>query len=192
MIRIATRIALPGAADSKRMTGNAESIPLACLVVPVRSVDATPSNAFIPRCFDGRNDRSSCPRSKPSQRSVSADRTQRSDFVFVFSGNRVRLECCVDPLRPPRLSGVRHSTNVPKHRFWITSGWPTMRPECELGLGACTPALLPASRRSTNFKPLGILKSPHATTACGAPSRSSDLKGQGRPPLQGGEGLNVV
>src|SRR5580704_6753015 len=41
---------------------------------------------------------------------------------------------------------------------------------------------------STHFKPLGILKSPHATTACGAPSRSSDLNGQGRPPLQGGEG----
>ena len=33
-----------------------------------------------------------------------------------------------------------------------------------------------------------ILKSPHATTACGAPSRSSDLNGQGRLPLQGGEG----
>src|SRR5258708_36426836 len=47
--------------------------------------------------------------------------------------------------------------------------------------GACTPAPLPAPRRSTHFKPLGILKSPHATTACGAPSRSSDLNGQGRP-----------
>jgi hypothetical protein len=54
--------------------------------------------------------------------------------------------------------------------------------------GACTPTPLPASRRSTHFKPLGILKSPHATTACGAPSRSSDLNGQGRPPLEGGEG----
>src|SRR5258708_26803731 len=54
--------------------------------------------------------------------------------------------------------------------------------------GACTPAPLPASRRSTHFKPLGILKSPHATTACGAPSRSSALHGQDRPPLQRGEG----
>src|ERR1700676_3232603 len=52
--------------------------------------------------------------------------------------------------------------------------------------GACTPAPLPASRRSTHFKPLGILKSPHATTACGAPSRSSDLNGQGRPALARG------
>src|SRR5260370_35580228 len=69
-----------------------------------------------------------------------------------------------------------------------TSVSPTIRPECELGLGACTPAPLPASRRSTHFKPLGILKSPHATTACGAPSRSSDLNGQGRPPFQGGQG----
>jgi hypothetical protein len=53
-------------------------------------------------------------------------------------------------------------------------------------------ARLPASRRSTHFKPLGIPKGPHATMACGAPSRSSDLNGQGRPPLQGGEGLKVV
>src|SRR5258707_14258789 len=53
--------------------------------------------------------------------------------------------------------------------------------------GACARAPLPAPRRSTHFKPLGILKSPHATTACGAPSRSSDLNGQGRPPLQGGK-----
>src|SRR5271165_2045662 len=29
--------------------------------------------------------------------------------------------------------------------------------------GACTPAPLPAFGRSTHFKPLGILKSPHAT-----------------------------
>src|SRR3984885_9314212 len=36
--------------------------------------------------------------------------------------------------------------------------------------GACTPAPLPASRRSTHFQPLGILKGPHATTACGAPA----------------------
>jgi hypothetical protein len=48
------------------------------------------------------------------------------------------------------------------------------------------------AKRKFQFKPLGILKSPHATTVCGAPSRSSDLNGQGRPPLQGGEGLNVV
>src|SRR5271169_172546 len=54
--------------------------------------------------------------------------------------------------------------------------------------GACTPAPLPASRRSTHFKSLGILRSPHGTTACGAPSRSSDLNGQGRPSLQRGEG----
>jgi hypothetical protein len=51
---------------------------------------------------------------------------------------------------------------------------------------------LPASRRSTHFKPLGILKSPHATTAGGTPSRSSDLNRHCRPPLQEGEGLNVV
>jgi hypothetical protein len=54
------------------------------------------------------------------------------------------------------------------------SAWPTIRPECELGLGCMYSSPLPASRRSTHFKPLGILKSPHATMACGAPSRSSD------------------
>src|SRR5208282_5621794 len=50
-------------------------------------------------------------------------------------------------------------------------------------------------RTNHQFKPLGILKSPHATTACGAPSRSSDPK-----PLvsgvtengSGSKGLNVV
>src|SRR6202008_1560007 len=39
---------------------------------------------------------------------------------------------------------------------------------------------------------LAELMAEHVTTACGAPSRSSDLNGQGRPLLQGGEGLNVV
>jgi hypothetical protein len=77
-------------------------------------------------------------------------------------------------------------------RNWITSCLPTYVRNVNSAWGACTPAPLPASGRSTHFKPLGILKSPHATTACGAPSRSSDLNGQGRPPLQGGEGLNVV
>src|SRR5271169_72001 len=75
-----------------------------------------------------------------------------------------------------QLSG-RNPKGLPTYVRNVNSAW-----------GACTPAPLPASRRSTHFKPLGILKSPHATTACGAPSRSSDLNGQGRPPLQGGEG----
>ena len=89
------------------------------------------------------------------------------------------VESCVDA----GSDGALHITPrvVEQHFINVNSGW-----------GACTPAPLPASRRSTHFKPLGILKSPHATTACGAPSRSSDLNGQGRPPLQRGEGLNVV
>jgi len=52
---------------------------------------------------------------------------------------------------------------------------------------ACTPAPLPASRRSTHFKPLGILKSPHATTACGAPWRSRKPQRSGPPALARGE-----
>src|SRR3974377_1639703 len=64
----------------------------------------------------------------------------------------------------------------------------TIRPECELGLGCKYSTPSPRlSALHTFHKPLGILKSPHATTACRTPSRSSDLNGQGRPPLQGGE-----
>jgi hypothetical protein len=48
-----------------------------------------------------------CTRSKPSQGSVLIDLTLASDLAFVFNASWVRPECCVDPLRPPRLSGVR-------------------------------------------------------------------------------------
>lgn len=40
---------------------------------------------------------------KPSRRSVPAGLTLASDLAFVFNENRVRLECCIDPLRPPDL-----------------------------------------------------------------------------------------
>src|SRR5882672_3451682 len=73
------------------------------LVVPAQPVDATPSNALIRQCFPGRSDLFGCPRSKPSQGSVPADLTLASDLAFVFNASRVRLECCVDPLRPPGL-----------------------------------------------------------------------------------------
>src|SRR5713226_5008976 len=75
--------------------------------MPAQMVDATPSNALIRQCFPGRSDLFGCPRSKPSQGSVPADLTLASDLAFVFNASRVRLECCVDPLRPPRLSGLR-------------------------------------------------------------------------------------
>src|SRR6266436_1443486 len=75
--------------------------------LPAQPVDATPSNALIRQCFPGRSDLFGCPRSKPSQGSVPADLTLASDLAFVFNASRVRLECCVDPLRPPRLSGTR-------------------------------------------------------------------------------------
>jgi hypothetical protein len=41
----------------------------------------------------------------------------------------------------------------------MISGWPTIRPDVNSALGACIPVPLPASRRSTHFKPSGILKS---------------------------------
>src|SRR6266850_1864443 len=71
--------------------------------MPAQPVDATPSNALIRQCFPGRSDLFGCPRSKPSQGSVPADLTLASDLAFVFNASRVRLECCVDPLRPARL-----------------------------------------------------------------------------------------
>src|SRR6267142_4034059 len=74
-------------------------------MVPAQPVDATPSNALIRQCFPGRSDLFGCPRSKPSQGSVPADLTLASDLAFVFNASQVRLECCVDPLRPPDLSG---------------------------------------------------------------------------------------
>src|SRR6267378_636306 len=72
-------------------------------------VDATPSNALIRQCFPGRSDLFGCPLSKPSQSSVPADLTLASDLAFVFNASRVRLECCVDPLRPPRIFGLLKS-----------------------------------------------------------------------------------
>ncbi len=72
------------------------------LALRAQRVDATPSNALIRQCFPGRRDLFGCPQSRPSQGSAPADLTLASDFAFVFNGNRVRLECCVDPLRPPR------------------------------------------------------------------------------------------
>src|SRR6266850_2595679 len=75
--------------------------------MPAQPVDATPSNALIRQCFPGRSDLFGCPRSKPSQGSVPADLTLASDLAFVFDASRVRLECCVDPLRPPILSESR-------------------------------------------------------------------------------------
>src|SRR6266850_5591034 len=72
--------------------------------MPAQPVDATPSNALIRQCFPGRSDLFGCPRSKPSQGSVPADLTLASDLAFVFNASRVRLECCVDPLRPPVLT----------------------------------------------------------------------------------------
>src|SRR6266850_5894720 len=78
------------------------TIPLVRFPLPAQPVDATPSNALIRQCFPGRSDLFGCPRSKPSQGSVPADLTLASDLAFVFNASRVRLECCVDPLRPPR------------------------------------------------------------------------------------------
>jgi len=71
----------------------------------VQTVDATPCNALIRQCFPGRSDLFGCARSKPSPGSVPADLTLASDLAFVFNASRDRRECCVDPLRPPRLSG---------------------------------------------------------------------------------------
>src|SRR5260370_1309319 len=70
--------------------------------VPAQPVDATPSNALIRQYFPGRSDPLGRTRCNPTQVSVPADLTLASDLAFVFNASRVRLECCVVPLRPPR------------------------------------------------------------------------------------------
>ena len=75
--------------------------------MPAQPVDATPSSQLIRHYFPCRIDLFGCTRSKPSQGSVPADLNQRAILAFVFNARWVRAECCVDPLRPPRLSGVR-------------------------------------------------------------------------------------
>jgi hypothetical protein len=124
---------------------------------------------------------------------------EKREVLQILAQNQLFTPQCLAITTPTPLLAIyprRLSPLAPQglaaHGVQYHYRWPTTRPECGLGLGCMYPAPLPASRRSTHFKPLGILKSPHATTACGAPSRSSDLNGQGRPPLQGGEGLNVV
>jgi hypothetical protein len=49
---------------------------------------------------------------KPSQGSVPAGLTLASDLAFVSNASRVRPKCCVDPLRPPRLSGTWESVST--------------------------------------------------------------------------------
>jgi hypothetical protein len=77
------------------------------------------------------------------------------------------------------------SSRIPEVGVWLWKGNRQYVRNVNSAWSACTPAPLPASRRSTHFKGLRILKSPHATTACGAPSRSSDLNGQGDRPCKG-------
>jgi len=59
---------------------------------------------LIRQCFPGRSDLFGSTGSKPSPGSVPADLTPASDLAFVFNASWVRPECCVDPLRPPRLN----------------------------------------------------------------------------------------
>ena len=75
-------------------------------VLPAQPVDATPSNQLIRQYFPWRTDLFGCTRSKPRQGSVPADLTWRAILAFVFNARWVRAECCVDPLRPPDLSGL--------------------------------------------------------------------------------------
>jgi hypothetical protein len=60
-----------------------------------------------------------------------------------------------------------------------------MCPECELGLGCTYSSFYARFSALHTFQAFGNSESPHATTACGATSRSSELNGQSGPPLQG-------
>jgi hypothetical protein len=65
-----------------------------------------------------------CTRSNPSQGSVPTDLTLASDLAFVFNASWVRLECCVDPLRPPGLpvKSVSGPTCPAPHDFCFVRG----------------------------------------------------------------------
>ena len=74
------------------------------LRLPAQPVDATPSNQLIRQYFPWRTDLFGCTRSKPSQGSVPTDLTSRAILALVFSARWVRAECCVGPLRLPRVN----------------------------------------------------------------------------------------
>jgi hypothetical protein len=82
-------------------------IPIVAFKLPAQTVDATPSNAQIRRSFLERRDLFDATPSNPSQGSVPAVPVLRSDSAFIFSGIRVRAECCTDPLKPPHKSVSR-------------------------------------------------------------------------------------
>jgi hypothetical protein len=97
----------------ERLSQDRLSRPLGRLTLPVQTIDATPSNALIRHCFPMSIDLFGSTRSKPSQGSAPADLTLASDLAFVFSANRVRLECCVDPLKPPFFIAKPHQDQWP-------------------------------------------------------------------------------
>src|SRR6266481_7255821 len=109
------------------------------LTLPAQSVDATPSNQLIRQYFPWRTDLFGCTRSKPSQGGVPTDLTSRAILGLVFSARWVRAECCVDPLRPPRLpdtwSYVISSEETADARVHRDCALP-QRIECRKNLGA--------------------------------------------------------
>ena len=60
--------------------------------------------SYFPPLTDGRTGRELLggTASKPSQGGVSVVQTLASGLPFLFNASRVRAECCVDPLKPPR------------------------------------------------------------------------------------------
>jgi hypothetical protein len=94
---------------ARHVFGRLVSLPPVRLRLPAQTVDATPSSVLIQKCFPRRSGLFGCPRSKPSQCGVPADLAERAFLALVFNARRVRAECCIDLLRPPRLSGLRDS-----------------------------------------------------------------------------------
>src|SRR6266849_9783474 len=73
--------------------------------MPAQPVDATPSSALIRQCFRGRTFCLAVLGQNLARAAFPVDLTLASDLAFVFNASRVRLECCIDPLRPPLLLG---------------------------------------------------------------------------------------
>jgi len=88
--------------------------------------------------------------------------TCRNDFLCGRLSTACRDSAQITAMRNPCRPDSRH----------FTSGLPTTRPECELGLGCMYSSPSAHFAALHTFQAIGNSEKPHATMASGAPSRS--------------------
>jgi hypothetical protein len=76
------------------------------LTLPAQWVDATPSNQLIRQYFRLENRSVRLYPIRTRQGGVSFESTLANDFKLLRPGKHTSSQCCVDPWRPPALSGV--------------------------------------------------------------------------------------